>query len=108
MLLVSLSAGGVFHKTVLYILEHTDMGSRGVILNRSLRNAAGVALHATSSNRFNISLRDGGPVQMTGLYCIHNVEGVPGAERLFPGRPIFMNQSRVSLQMLKSITAART
>lgn len=107
MLLVSIRAGGSFHRTVLYVLEHHDFGSLALIVNKSLRGTASSPMNVTVDEDLNIALRDGGPVQLRAFFCIHNVESVPGTERLIRGEPIFLMRSRLSLQVLKSMAATQ-
>jgi len=106
MLLVSIRAGragGTFHRTVLYVIDHHDRGSLAVILNKTLSDAV-TAGSSVINNNFSISLRDGGPVQSRGLLCIHDIEGVPGAEEIVRGEPIFLTRHAASLQWLQSMS----
>mmetsp|Transcript_75663 Transcript_75663/g.197124 ORF Transcript_75663/g.197124 Transcript_75663/m.197124 type:complete len:410 (+) Transcript_75663:1483-2712(+) len=102
MLLVSISAGGPFYRSVLYVIQHSDRGSLAVILNdpyaevvdelvrlRYLRPK--VAEDGTPMVK--IGFRRGGPVEFGGAFFIHNIDGVAGAERLQRGRRLFLNRS---------------
>merc|ERR1719160_667652 len=100
MLLVSIRAGGPFRKTVLYVIEHSDHGTLAVILNKTLNDVADVE----SSGVLTLSLRSGGPVQLQGFFCIHDVANVPGAERLLRNEAIYLNRNLHSLQTIRSFS----
>jgi len=87
MLLVSIGARGIFAETVLYVLEHSDTSTLAVILNKPVRKKEG-----GRGSTVTLSIRAGGPLHER-LYCLHNIEGAPGAERLLPGQPVFLNRS---------------
>jgi len=99
MLLVSIRAGGPFLKTVLYVIEHRERGSLALILNTTMEGAE-LALDGDLS----VSHRSGGPVHLPGFFCIHDVGGVPGADRLLRNGEVFLNRN-VPLQTLKSSCA---
>jgi len=87
MLLVSIGASGIFSETVLYVLEHSDASTLAVILNKPVRKKEG-----GGESKVTLSIRAGGPLQQH-LYCLHNIEGAPGAERLLPGQRVFLSRS---------------
>lgn len=99
MLLVSIRAGGPFRKTALYVIEHSDHGTLAVILNKTLSDVQ----NAESSGSLTLSLRTGGPVQLQGFFCIHDVANVPGAERLLRNEALFLNRNLHSLQTIQSL-----
>lgn len=108
MLLVSVNAGGPFRRTVLYVIEHSDMGSLAVILNSVTAQpnehfelpGEGVLDTAT----LEVSRRSGGPVPCRGVYLVHDIEGVFGAERLLPGKSVFLNRFGSESQGINTIT----
>lgn len=102
MLLVSLDARGPFDKTVLYILEYSDGGSLGLILNSRVEGDESVA---TLRGEMSFRIRSGGPVQ-AGLHCIHTLRGFPGAEQVDQAQQVFVNRGVGSLHAF--VTAAQT
>lgn len=87
MILVSIAAGGPFGRSVVYVLEHTDRGSLGLIVNKSLLTREGTA----DNSDFVTDVRYGGPVEVSAPLAIHNMVDVPGAERLIRNENIFLN-----------------
>lgn len=101
MLLVSISAGGPFRRSVLYVTDHTDRGSLAFILNHvsgddvvslvGLDKDAGSSM-TTEKITLRVSSRTGGPVNVEGAYVLHNVGGFPGAETLVRSEPVFCSR----------------
>jgi len=87
MLLVSIGARGPFERTVLYVIEHSDSSTLAVILNKPVRK-----MQSKNEGGLMLSVRSGGPLQQ-GLFVIHNVNGIPGAQRLLRGQPVFLSRS---------------
>jgi putative transcriptional regulator len=93
MLLISIGAGGLFHRTVLYVIEHSDSSTLAVILNKPVR-----AEHSDANTQpFTLSVRNGGPLQQES-FCIHDIDGVYAAERLLPGKSIFLQRNLAPLK----------
>jgi len=90
MLLVSIRAGGPFRQAVLYVMEHSDAGTMAVILNKVV---PGETDGLKPRGDFKSSVRDGGPVHTQRTLCIHNIQDVPGAERLLRGKPVFLSRN---------------
>jgi len=97
MLLISIGAGGPFRQTVLYVIQHDDSGSLAVILNCTIK------AKQTRSTGLTQSLRSGGPVQLPSFYCIHDIPGVPGSERLLRNESVFLSRNVRSLRMFDDV-----
>lgn len=94
MLLVSLGARGPFAKTVLYVHEHSDSGSLALILNGHAEEVH----HVTTPNGvMECTIKTGGPVKVPGYWCIHNVIGVGGSERIHRERNFYISSGFGSL-----------
>lgn len=121
-LLVSINAGDPFRRTVLYVVEHNDGGSVALILNSPseanhekvdvpLRNeqpsepSVRHGLPQGSCAALQVSQRFGGPIQR-GIHLLHTVEGMPNAQRLLQGQPIFLNACQDVEQGLSALEAA--
>lgn len=88
MLLVSIGAGGLFSRSVLYVVEHSDTSTLAVILNKPLKRKQSTT---SSLDGPTISIRMGGPLRQD-MFRLHNIEAAAGgAERLFRGKSIFLN-----------------
>ena len=91
-LLVSLTPGGAFHQTVLYVLEHSDGGSLAFILNKPLE--ADRAFAGPEGGDPNctvmVSLRYGGPVLPEATLYLHDLEGA--GQRLVQGQRVFFSR----------------
>lgn len=94
MLLVSIGAGGPFERTVLYVLEHGDSGTLALIVNKPKKD------NCALRNGLTVSIRSGGPLQQ-GLFRIHNLSGVPGAERIIQGQSVFLSRSDIDLAVAR-------
>lgn len=94
-----------FYKTVVLMLEHTERGATGLVLNRpsSIRVA-----HALSGH-FNLPDSDrvvfmGGPVEPSALLMLHDVEAL-GCSEASPSPGVFVAESADSFeQVLMSST----
>jgi len=86
--------GGVFHQTVVLIIEHNDVkGSTGIVINRPLTEPLNKVATQTQSN-LDLSLRYafnsspvtyGGPVMAQEFSILHGYGEVGGAIKLVPG-----------------------
>jgi putative transcriptional regulator len=86
MLLVAITAGGPFHESVCYVVEHSDAGTFAVILNKPVETYRGTR---ADGGTFPVSLRAGGPLDGDTAMC--NVP-VPGSERLLAGARIYFSR----------------
>jgi len=99
MLLVSIGARGCFEQTVLYVLEHSDVSTLALILNKPVES--GHVDRRLGNGLAAVSIRSGGPLTQR-LYCIHNIEGIPGAERLLAGESVFLSQGLEAIKRGKA------
>eukprot|EP00418_Pyrodinium_bahamense_P007301 CAMPEP_0179023854 /NCGR_PEP_ID=MMETSP0796-20121207/7149_1 /TAXON_ID=73915 /ORGANISM="Pyrodinium bahamense, Strain pbaha01" /LENGTH=239 /DNA_ID=CAMNT_0020719787 /DNA_START=432 /DNA_END=1148 /DNA_ORIENTATION=+ len=99
MLLVSIRAGGPFAKSILYVIEHSDSSTLAVILNKPLKRKQGQNEDGSS---LTLSIRSGGPLRQDS-FCIHNIDGALGSERLLQGQAVYFTRSvDISLDTLKT------
>lgn len=86
--------GGVFHQTVVLIIEHSDVtGSTGIIINRPLEGNLNKIASETQSNldlslklAFNSSpVTYGGPVMQEEYSILHGYGEVEGSKKVAPG-----------------------
>jgi len=86
--------GGVFHQTVVLIIEHNDVnGSTGIVINRPLKESLSKVVTQTQSNldlslkyAFNSSpVTYGGPVMAQEYSILHGYGEVGGATKVVPG-----------------------
>lgn len=100
--------GGVFHQTVVLIIDHSEsQGSNGIIINRPLKgNLQGVA--AMQNTTLDLSLRlafskapvtYGGPVNSDQFSILHGFGEVEGARKLAPG--IFVGGSEALMNEVR-------
>jgi len=85
---------GVFHQTVILIIEHNDVnGSTGIVINRPLKGSLNKVVTQTQSNldmslkyAFNSSpVTYGGPVMADEYSILHGYGEVGGATKIVPG-----------------------
>ena len=86
--------GGVFHQTVLLIIEHNDQeGSLGIVINRPLPGTL-VDISGSSDNHLDAGLRTafngakvsyGGPVMQDEYSVLHGWGQVDGSKKVAPG-----------------------
>ncbi|ATQ30077.1 DUF179 domain-containing protein [Rhodococcus ruber] len=86
-----------FRRTVVYIIEHGDVGSLGVVLNRTSDTAVQAVLPQwTELSAAPKALYVGGPVRRDSALCLGtlrvgvSVEGVPGVRRI-DGRVVMID-----------------
>lgn len=100
--------GGVFHQTVVLIIDHSEsQGSNGIIINRPLKgNLQDVA--AMQNTTLDLSLRlafskapvtYGGPVNSDQFSILHGFGEVEGAKKLAPG--IFVGGSEALMNEVR-------
>jgi len=86
--------GGVFHQTVVLVIEHNDVtGSTGIVINRPLEGNLNKVASETESNvdlslklAFNASpVTYGGPVMQEEYSILHGYGEVEGATKIAPG-----------------------
>lgn len=86
--------GGVFHQTVVLVIEHNDItGSTGIVINRPLKGSLNKVASATTSNldlslklAFNASpVTYGGPVMQEEYSILHGYGEVEGSTKIAPG-----------------------
>lgn len=86
--------GGVFHQTVVLVIEHNDVtGSTGIVINRPLSGSLNKVASETDSNvdlslklAFNSSpVTYGGPVMQEEYSILHGYGEVEGATKIAPG-----------------------
>ncbi|HMB01002.1 MAG TPA: YqgE/AlgH family protein [Spirochaetota bacterium] len=73
-----------FHRSVIFICEHNDNGTFGLILNKVL---SALELNTSLDDMFkeNIRLYHGGPVQVDTLHFLHTRASVSGCKEILPG-----------------------
>lgn len=104
MLLVAIQAGGIFRRTVLYVMEHSDAGSVAVILNKPLDEES----LPTGGPSCHVSTRQGGPLLLQRSLFIHNIEGVPGSERIHR-HEVYLSRNQSLPSLLRcSVTSEST
>lgn len=86
--------GGVFHQTVVLVIEHNDVtGSTGIVINRPLSGDLNKVASTTESNvdlslklAFNASpVTYGGPVMQEEYSILHGYGEVEGSKKIAPG-----------------------
>lgn len=86
--------GGVFHQTVVLVIEHNDItGSTGIVINRPLGGNLNKVASETESNldlslklAFNASpVTYGGPVMQEEYSILHGYGEVEGSKKIAPG-----------------------
>lgn len=86
--------GGVFHQTVVLVIEHNDVtGSTGIVINRPLSGSLNKVASETDSNldlslklAFNSSpVTYGGPVMQEEYSILHGYGEVEGSTKIAPG-----------------------
>jgi len=86
--------GGVFHQTVVLVIEHNDVtGSTGIVINRPMNGDLNKVASETESNvdlslklAFNAApVTYGGPVMQEEYSILHGYGEVPGATKIAPG-----------------------
>mmetsp|Transcript_6328 Transcript_6328/g.9314 ORF Transcript_6328/g.9314 Transcript_6328/m.9314 type:complete len:377 (-) Transcript_6328:193-1323(-) len=86
--------GGVFHQTVVLVIEHNDVtGSTGIVINRPLAGTLNKVASETKSNvdlslklAFNASpVTYGGPVMQEEYSILHGYGEVEGSKKIVPG-----------------------
>eukprot|EP00553_Chaetoceros_curvisetus_P002575 CAMPEP_0204619636 /NCGR_PEP_ID=MMETSP0717-20131115/5934_1 /ASSEMBLY_ACC=CAM_ASM_000666 /TAXON_ID=230516 /ORGANISM="Chaetoceros curvisetus" /LENGTH=448 /DNA_ID=CAMNT_0051633667 /DNA_START=82 /DNA_END=1428 /DNA_ORIENTATION=- len=86
--------GGVFHQTVVLVIEHNDViGSTGIVINRPLEGTLNKVATETESNldlslklAFNASpVTYGGPVAQEEYSILHGYGEVSGSKKIAPG-----------------------
>eukprot|EP00928_Gymnodinium_smaydae_P064254 TRINITY_DN47649_c0_g1_i1.p1 TRINITY_DN47649_c0_g1~~TRINITY_DN47649_c0_g1_i1.p1 ORF type:complete len:347 (-),score=37.97 TRINITY_DN47649_c0_g1_i1:126-1166(-) len=102
MLLVSIGARGPFEHTILYVIEHSDSSTLAVVLNKPLRSRQ---VSVDNGGKVNVSIRSGGPLR-GGSFCMHDVDGVAGAERLLQGHQLYLSSGRGISGSMDAATAA--
>lgn len=99
--------GGVFHQTVVLVIEHNDVtGSTGVVINRPLKGSLNKVASESRSNldlslklAFNQSpVTYGGPVMQEDYSILHGYGEVQGATKIAPG--IFVGGS---VELMKEV-----
>ena len=91
------SAGGVliaapslddphFSRSVVHLIEHSDRGTMGVIINRPLPMDLGELWPGAPEPLQQVRIAaDGGPVARHGGLILHRCPDLPGAQELLPG-----------------------
>jgi putative transcriptional regulator len=100
--------GGVFHQTVVLIIDHHEKtGSTGIIINRPMQGTLLKVASETVSNvdlsiklAFNnAAVSYGGPVMQDEYTCLHGYGEVEGAKKISPG--VFVGGSNVLLNEVR-------
>lgn len=95
-----------FYKTVVLMLEHTEQGATGLVLNRpsSVRVAHALSGHFTLPDTEEVVFM-GGPVEQSALLILHDAEGL-GCSDSSPAPGVFIGGSAESFeQVLLSSTS---
>ena len=71
--------GNVFHKSLIYVIKHTNEGSIGLIFNRPVRSALANNLFNKVDTNFNfdnleLNIHIGGPVEVERGFFLHSSE----------------------------------
>ena len=69
-------AGNVFHKSLIYVIKHTDEGSIGLIINRPINNTPAKNefgnIQGIDIQNFNLDIHIGGPVEIERGFFLHS------------------------------------
>ena len=71
--------GNVFHKSLIYVIKHTDEGSVGLIFNHPINNASANSLFKKmdskiSTDDLRLDIHLGGPVEVERGFFLHTGE----------------------------------
>ncbi|MEO1994614.1 MAG: YqgE/AlgH family protein [Planctomycetaceae bacterium] len=95
-----------FHKTVVLLVEHSDDGAMGLVVNRP----SSISAESSLSNHFGIPFGDdciffGGPVEPTALFIMHNrADAAADDEPIVPG--VFVGHSAEVFESVVGSAAA--
>lgn len=70
--------GNVFHKSLIYVIKHTDEGSIGLIINRPVNNAPAKTIFGKIKGmdiqNINLDIHIGGPVEIERGFFLHSAD----------------------------------